>query len=221
MALKMTRKYCTLGGCIGLARARWLNWRTYSGNATCYFGRVCDCYWEWPWPWQWSEQWLPLQVSRMATALWPWPWMALMAHYLDLRLDTKHCFPNNKWQIYTKGPLAWTVTDTVANALIIVIWKHTTWFIDVSLATIILLYLADRDALASTKRHTCSAWRKEPAIGVWKGKSLRLLSTLLIDWQWETHPRLIVLRSQFKSELPPYRGGIKNKELGLWLDVAY
>ena len=34
----------------------------------CYmlFGRVCDCYWEWPWPWQWSEQWLPLQVSRMA-----------------------------------------------------------------------------------------------------------------------------------------------------------
>ena len=101
--LKITRKYCTLGGCIGLARARWLNRRTYGGNATCYFGRVCDCYWEWPWPWQWSEQWLPLQVSRTATALWPWPWMALMAHYLDLRSDTKHCFPDNKWQIYTKG----------------------------------------------------------------------------------------------------------------------
>ena len=44
--------------------------------------------------------------------------MALMAHYLDLRLDTKHCFPNNKWQIYTKGLLAWTVTDTVAYALL-------------------------------------------------------------------------------------------------------
>ena len=32
--------------------------------------------------------------------------MALMAHYLDLRPDTKQCFPNNKWQIYTKGLLA-------------------------------------------------------------------------------------------------------------------
>ena len=32
------------------------------------------------------------------------------------RLDTKHCFPNNKWQIYTKGLLVWTVTDTVAYA---------------------------------------------------------------------------------------------------------
>ena len=39
-----------------------------------------------------------------------------------------------------------------------------------------------------------------------------LLSTLPIDWQWVTHPRLIVLRSQFKSELPPCRGGIKNNE---------
>ena len=29
--------------------------------------------------------------------------MALMVLYLDLRPDTKHCFPNNKWQIYTKG----------------------------------------------------------------------------------------------------------------------
>ena len=85
------------------------------------------------------------------------------------RSDTKHCFPSNKWQIYTKGLLAWTVTDTVAYALIIGILKHTTWYIDVSLATILLLYLADRDALASAKRHTCSAWRKEPAIGEWKG----------------------------------------------------
>ena len=117
MALKITRKYCTLGGCIGLA-SKTVNWRTYSGNATCYFGRVCDCYWEWPWPWQWSEQWLPLQVSRMATALWPWPWLALIAHHLDLRSDTKHCFPNYKWQIYTKGPLPWTVTDTVAYTLL-------------------------------------------------------------------------------------------------------
>ena len=32
------------------------------------------------------------------------------------RSDTKHCFPNNKWQMYTKGLLAWTVTDTVAYA---------------------------------------------------------------------------------------------------------
>ena len=39
---------------------------------------------------------------------------------------------------------------------------------DMSLATI-LLYLADCDALASAKRHTCSAWRKELAIGVQKG----------------------------------------------------
>ena len=54
-----------------------------------------------------------------------------------------------------------------------------------------------------------------------KRLSLRLLSTLPIDWHWVTHPRLIVLRSQFKSELPPYHGGIKNKELGLWLDVVY
>ena len=30
-----------------------------------------------------------------------------------------------------------------------------------SLVTILLLYLADRDAMASAKRHTCSAWRKE------------------------------------------------------------
>ena len=44
------------------------------------------------------------------------------------RSDTKHCFPNNKWQIYTKGLLAWTDTDTVAYALIIVFWKHTTWY---------------------------------------------------------------------------------------------
>ena len=29
--------------------------------------------------------------------------MALMVLYLDLRLDTKHCFPNNKWQIYTRA----------------------------------------------------------------------------------------------------------------------
>ena len=43
--------------------------------------------------------------------------------------------------------------------------------------------------------------------------SLRLLSTLPIDWQQVTHPRLIVLRSQFKSELPPCPGGINNKEL--------
>ena len=32
--------------------------------------------------------------------------MALMVLYLDLRPDTKNCFPNNKWQIYTKGLLA-------------------------------------------------------------------------------------------------------------------
>ena len=32
--------------------------------------------------------------------------LTLMAHYLDLRLDTKHCFANNKWQIYTRGLLA-------------------------------------------------------------------------------------------------------------------
>ena len=30
----------------------------------------------------------------------------LMACYLDLRSDTKHCFPNNKWQMYTEGLLA-------------------------------------------------------------------------------------------------------------------
>ena len=42
-------------------------------------------------------------MSRMATVLWLWPLMALMALYLDLRPDTKHCFPNNKWQIYTRA----------------------------------------------------------------------------------------------------------------------
>ena len=44
-----------------------------------------------------------------------------------------------------------------------------------------------------------------------------LLSTDPIDWQWATHPRLIFLRSQcFMSELPPCRGAMDNKELGLW-----
>ena len=45
----------------------------------------------------------PSTMSRMATVLWPWPLMALMVLYLDLRPDTKHCFPNNKWQIYTRA----------------------------------------------------------------------------------------------------------------------
>ena len=45
-----------------------------------------------------------------------------------------------------------------------------------------------------------------------------ILSTLPIDWQWATHPRLIFLRSQFKSELPPCRGGImNNKELCIFV----
>ena len=44
-----------------------------------------------------------------------------------------------------------------------------------------------------------------------------LLSMDPIDWQWATHPRLIFLRSQcFMSELPPCRGAMNNKELGLW-----
>ena len=37
MVLKITKKYCALGGCLVL-RARRLNRRTYSGNATCYLG---------------------------------------------------------------------------------------------------------------------------------------------------------------------------------------
>ena len=37
MALKITKTYCILGGCLVL-QARWLNRRTYSGNATCYLG---------------------------------------------------------------------------------------------------------------------------------------------------------------------------------------
>ena len=110
----------------------------------------------------------PSTMSRTATVLWPWPLMALMVLYLDLRLDTSTASPITNGK-YTLQPLGWTVTDTVAYALIIVIWKHTTWYIGMFLATILLLYLADGDALASAKRHTCSAWRKEPAIGVWKG----------------------------------------------------
>ena len=104
-------------GVLGLARARWLNRRTYSGNATCLLweGGVI-VYWEQPWPWQWSEQWLPLQMSRTVTALWPWSWTGSDGSLARSRSDTKHCFPNNKWQIYTKGLLAWTVTDTVAYA---------------------------------------------------------------------------------------------------------
>ena len=44
-----------------------------------------------------------------------------------------------------------------------------------------------------------------------------LLSTLPIDWKRVTHPRLIFLRSQcFMSELPPCRGAMNNKVLGLW-----
>ena len=38
MTLKITKKYCTLGGFLVL-RARRLNRRTYSGNASCYLGR--------------------------------------------------------------------------------------------------------------------------------------------------------------------------------------
>ena len=37
MALKITKKYCTLEGCLVL-RARQFNQRTYSGNAMCYLG---------------------------------------------------------------------------------------------------------------------------------------------------------------------------------------
>ena len=37
MTLKITKKYCTLGGCLVL-RARRLNRGTYSGNAMCYLG---------------------------------------------------------------------------------------------------------------------------------------------------------------------------------------
>ena len=37
MTLKITKKYFTLGGCLVL-RARWLNRRTYSGEAMCYLG---------------------------------------------------------------------------------------------------------------------------------------------------------------------------------------
>ena len=45
---------------------------------------------------------------------------------------------------------------------------------------------------------------------------LWLLSTLPIDWQWVTHPRLIVLRSQYFIRAATMSWGIKNKELGLW-----
>ena len=73
---------------------------------------------EWPWPWQWSEWWLPLQVSRMAQRYdldlgWLW-WL----FSLDLDWTPSAVFPDNEWQIYTKGLLVWTVTDTVAYAFI-------------------------------------------------------------------------------------------------------
>ena len=58
-----------------------------------------------------------------------------------------------------------------------------------SFATISLLYLADHDALASAKRHTCSAWEKEPVAGVRKGNPCGTLPFLPTNWQWETHPR--------------------------------
>ena len=168
MALKITRKYCTLGECIGPERARQLNWRTYSGNATCYFGRVCDCYSEWPWPWQWSEQWLPLQVSRTATALWPWPWMALMAHYPDLDQTPSTASPITNGK-YTLRAFSVNCYWHCGLCLDYCNLKAYNLILDMSLATILLLYLADRDAMASAKSYTCSAWRKEPAIGVWKG----------------------------------------------------
>ena len=42
-----------------------------------------------------------------------------------------------------------------------------------------------------------------------------LLSMDPIDWQWVTHPRLILLRSQcFISELPPCHRAMDNK--GVW-----
>ena len=41
-----------------------------------------------------------------------------------------------------------------------------------------------------------------------------LLSTLPIDWQQVTHPRLIFLRSQCLSELPPCRGAMNKNDLG-------
>ena len=44
--------------------------------------------------------------------------------------------------------------------------------------------------------------------------SVRLLLAKTIDWQWVTHPRLIFLRSQFKSKLPPCCGGINDNKVG-------
>ena len=86
-----------------------------------------------------------------------------------------------------------------------------------SLVTILLLYLADHDAMASANRHTCSAWRKGGNRSVKRQSLSELLSTDLTDWQWATHPRLIFLRSQcFMSELPPCHGAMDNKGLCLW-----
>ena len=139
----------------------------------------------------------PSTMSRMAQCYdldlgWLW-WL----FSLDLDRTPSTVFRNNKWQIYTKGLLVWTVTDTVAYALLDYCnLKHTNLILDVSLVTILLLYLADHDAMASANRHTCSAWRKGGNRSVKRQSLSELLSTDPIDWQWATHPRLIFLRSQ-------------------------
>ena len=58
----------------------------------------------------------PSTMSRMAQRYdldLGWLWLLFS---LDLGRTPSTVFCNNKWQIYAKGLLAWTVTDTVAYA---------------------------------------------------------------------------------------------------------
>ena len=73
-----------------------------------------------------------------------------MACYLDLDQTPSTASPITNGKYTTKGLLVWTVTDTVAYALLDYCnLKAYNLILDVSRATILLLYLADRDALAS------------------------------------------------------------------------
>ena len=111
----------------------------------------------------------PSTMSRMAQHYdldlgWLW-WL----FSLDLDRTPSTVSRNNKWQIYTKGLLAWAVTDTVAYAFIDYCnLKHTTWYWMCPLSQsscCTSLTVMQRPPLTGT----LVPHEGRAAIGVWKG----------------------------------------------------
>ena len=113
----------------------------------------------------------PSTMSRMAQRYdldlgWLW-WL----FSLDLDRTPSTVSSNNKWQIYTKGLLAWAVTDTVAYALVDYCnLKHTTWYwmcpLSQSSCCTSLTVMQWPPLTGTLVPHEGRA-----AIGVWKGNS--------------------------------------------------